>query len=210
MISSWVNMLLPRLPGASKTLVEEEVKRTIDNFCRESTAWREMLYGFNITAGDREIPVVYDDGTEIEVVQLLRVYYSRQQLTPYSHAPFETSTNTPTGWTTKAGDPSTIVLTTIPTVSIADAIDVWVSLAPVNPASLADTSMNVLVTDFWEVIFDGTLGRMFSQENKPYSNKADSLYHLTRYRNGTRKARDMGNRGFTGNAQNWTFPKFGR
>lgn len=206
-ISSWVNMILPRLPGAAKPLVEEEVKRTIDNFCRESVAWREMLYGFNIDSGDREVPIFSGDGSTLSVVQILRVYYERHQLTPYSHAPWEVSTNTPTGWTTKTDDPSVVVLSSIPTQNIAGAIDAWVAVAPIDPVN---TSMNLLQNHFWETIFDGSLGRMYAQDNKPYSSTADSLYHLTRYRNGTRRARDMANRGFTGNAQNWVFPSFGR
>ena len=201
--------MLPRLPGASKTLVEEEVKRVIQNFCRESLAWRTMLYGFNISAGNREIEVVDGDGSEREVIQIFRVYYSRRQLTPYSHTPWETSTDHPIGWTTKTNDPSTIVLSTIPLRSYTDVIDVWAALRPLDPTDVA-ADMSLLENDFWEVIYDGALGRMFSQVEKPYMDNADAVYHLQRYRNGTRKARDQANRGFTGNAQNWTFPRFGR
>lgn len=207
-ITSWTNLLLPRLPGANKDLVEAELVKVIENFCRESTAWREMLYGFDITAGDREVTVIDGDGSEREVIQILRVYYDRQRLTPYSHTPWETSTNTPLGWTTKSNAPSVINLSTIPSESLTSAIDVWAALRPINPVTLND--MTILTNDFWEVIFDGVLGRMFTQKDKPYSSTTDALYHLQRYRNGTRKARDIANRGFTGNAQNWTFPSFGR
>lgn len=206
-ITSWTNMILPRLAGANKTLVEEEIKRTIDNFCRDSTAWRRMIYGLHVDAGDREVEIVVDDGSEAEVVQILRVYYDQQQLTPYSHTPWEVTTNRPTGWTAKSSDPSIIVLSTIPTQTLTDALDAWVALRPIDPV----TNATPLIDDlFWETIFDGTLGRMYNQEDKPYGDTAKATYHLARYRNGIRKARDMGGRGFTGNAQNWVFPKFGR
>jgi len=208
-ITSWTNLLLPRLPGASKTLVEAEIVKTIENFCRDSTAWRDTLYGFDVTAGQREISVIVDDGSQLKVVGLLRVYYNQKQLTQYSHTPWETSTNYPSGWTTKPGDPSTIMLSTIPIVTDANSIDVLAYLRPVDPVNIT-VDMTLLTEDFWEIIFDGVMGRMLSQNDKPYSNATSAAYHLSRYRHGTRKARDMANRGFTGNAQNWVFPKFGR
>lgn len=207
-ISSWVNMILPRVPGASKALVEQEVTRTVENFCREATAWRQMVYGLHINEGDREVPILIDDGLTLEVIQIFRVYYERRQLTPYSHVPWEISTNSPTGWTAKSSDPSTIVLSTIPARELTDVLDAWVAVRPLNPVT--NDNMPILTSTFWEYIFDGAVGRLYSQPAKPYTSDKLAQYHLARYNNGLRLGLDQANRGFTGNAQNWVFPGFGR
>lgn len=206
-ISTWVNRALPRLPGAAKALVEEETKLVIDDFCRESTAWRDMLYGFHITAGDREVTPVVDDGTQAEIVGILRVYFDKKQLTQYSHAPWETSTSYPSGFTTKPGDPGVVYLSTFPVVSHTGKLDTYVYLKPTDSTLYVPT---LLEQDYNEYIFDGVMGRMSMQPNKPYTDEKTSAYHLRRFQNGKQIAKDKANRGFTSNAQNWVFPKFGR
>jgi hypothetical protein len=68
----------------------------------------------------------------------------------------------------------------------------------------------LLLDTHWEDIFDGVLGRMYAHPDKPYSDSGGSAYHLKRFRTRINQARDMANRGYTGNAQNWTFNRFGR
>ena len=206
-IVTWRESLIPRLPGAITAYIDEEILRVIEQFCRESTAWRDTLYGFNITALNREIPIINGDGLSTTVLGILRVYYDQRQLTNYSHTPWETTTSVPTGWSTKSGDPSTVVLSTIPSQAHTGLIDTWVYQMPKTPlTSLPD----VILGEFWEIIFDGVLGRMFAQPDKPYTDVLTGGYHMTRYRTGTVKARDQANRGFTATAQNWVFHSFGR
>lgn len=206
-ITTWKDLMLPRLPGALSNVVEGEITQTVYNFCRESTAWRDMIYAVDIDINDREVELTYGDGTEANVSGVLRVYYSNKQLSQYSHAPWETSSSAPMGFTSKPDDPSVIVLSTIPSTAITGALDAYVYLEPVNPT---DALPSVILNEFWEIVFDGALGRMYSHPEKPYTNPTLAQYHLRRYRNGTRRARDQANRGFTGNAQNWVFPSFGR
>lgn len=208
-ITKWTNLLIPRLPGASEALIDAETTQVIDNFCRESTAWREMLYGFDITANDREVPIVVADGSQRAVVGILRVYFDQKQLTQYSHVPWETTSSYPSGWSTKPSDPSVVNLSTIPTQDHVGNLDAYVYIAPVDPVNITD-DFTLLTEDFFEFIYDGILGRFYSMPNKPYSDTRLGTYHLSRYRDGVRKARSMANRGFTGNAQNWVFPSYGR
>lgn len=205
-IISWTTKLLPRLTGAVRAHVEEEVVQTIYNFCRESTAWRDMVYGLPLVADDREVVVPIGNGSQASVAGILRVYNNGRQLTHFSHAPWETS-GQPTGWTTKPGDPAVIILNVLPSESHAEALDVFAYLQPVNPTAYMPP---IILNDFWEFVFDGALGRMYSLPDRPYSNPTMAQYHLKRYRQGTRTARDQAARGFTGNAQNWVFPSFGR
>lgn len=206
-IDVWVNKALPRLPNAAKALVEEEAKAVINDFCLESTAHRETLYGFNIIAGDRDVSLTVGDGTQTEVAGILRVYFDKKQLTQFSHAPWETATTYPTGFTTKPGDPATIQLTTFPITAHEGKIDAYVYLKPIDPTVYVAP---LLIDYYSEIIFDGLLARMYMQPNKPYTNEKSSVYHLRRYLTGKQVAKDKANRGFTSNAQNWTFPSFGR
>jgi hypothetical protein len=208
-ITKWTNLLLPRLPGASEALVNAETIQVIDNFCRESTAWRDMLYGFDISQNDRDVPITIGDGSQRVVVGILRVYFDQRQLTQYSHVPFESTSSYPSGWSTKPSDPSIVSLSAIPNKEHLGNLDAYVYQAPVDPVNITD-DMTLLTEDFFEFIFDGILGRFMSMPQKPYSDQRLATYHLSRYRDGVRKARSMANRGFTGNAQNWVFPTFGR
>lgn len=206
-IATWRNEILPRLSGATDAMVQEEIKRTITNFCRESTAWRDMIYALNVDINDREVELQVADGTRALVIGVLRVYRSSGQISQLSHAPSENASSTPMGFTVRPDNPSVIVLSTIPTESLVGELDAYVYCEPVDSTTYLPP---VILRDFWEHIFDGALGRMYSHPSRPYSDPPMAQYHLKRYRQGTRIARAQANRGFTGNAQNWTFPSFGR
>jgi hypothetical protein len=205
-IETWTNLILPRLSGAMKPVLEAEITQTVKNFCRESTAWRDVIYALDIQADQREVQLQWGDGTQGKVLGALRLYSGGRQITPFSHAPWESRTTLPAGWTSSPSDPSVIVLATIPSEDWQAQLDAYVYLEPVNPSEYVPP---VLLDSFWEIIFDGAVGRMYGQPNKPYSDPTLAQYHLRRYRNGTVIARDKATRGFTGNAQNWTFPPFG-
>jgi hypothetical protein len=67
---------------------------------------------------------------------------------------------------------------------------------------------------FWstwfETILDGTLFRLYGQPGKPWSSPQLAQYHGTRFRQGMSRARDIVNRGGSGQAPSWYFPLFAR
>jgi len=205
-VETWVNLLTPRLPGALDHVLEAEVVQTIKNFCRESSAWRDMIYGLDVQPNEREITLQWGNGSQGTVLGVLRLYSGGNQISQLSHAPWESSARLTLAWTSNPSDPSIIVLAEIPTEELLEQLDAYVYLEPVNPTLYVPPT---LLSDFWEIIFDGSVGRMYSHPNKPYSDPILAQYHWRRYRTGTILARDKASRGFTGNAQNWVFPRFG-
>ena len=207
-IVTWRDAVLPRLPGALQADVDAEIKIIIERFCRDATAWRKVLYDYDIVINDREIELdPVDGGVEGKVAGILRVYYDGTRLTDYSHVPFEVTSDYPTGWTQDPEDTSKILLSYLPISSVADKINAWVFLVPLDTDVFLP---DVLLETHWEDIFDGVMGRMYQKPNKPWTDLGASAYHLKRFRTRSTQARDMANRGYTGNAQNWTFNSFGR
>lgn len=202
----WVNTALSRLNGAVQAAVTLELDATLDDFCRRSTGWRETVRALNVTAGDRNVLVQIGDGTDAAVGGILRVYYNQMRLVDYSHVPFEVSATNFGGYTVRSDKPDTIQLSTIPTLNQTGVIDAWVWVVPLDVTALPD----VLLNQYHETILDGLLTRMYSHQNRPYTNDGMALAHQRKYSSGITRARDQANRGFTGNAQNWTFPPFGR
>lgn len=207
----WVNELVPRLPGVLVSEVKSELQFTIKDFFRRSTVWREMLYDVDVTAGDREVSLP-TDGVEAgtsgyRIEGILRAYYNGMQITNYSHVPWEVESEFPMGYTGKPGNPYKLVLSTIPTLGLSEALDVLVYGSPNDMTG----ELPYLATDtFYEQILTGVLGRMHAKNGKPWADPAQAAFYMRRYRAMITEARDMGGRGHTANAQNWVFPSFGR
>src|SRR6478609_1794523 len=61
--------------------------------------------------------------------------------------------------------------------------------------------------DYYDVIIDGTIGRLFGHPAKPYSNPQMALFHLKQYSAGCDQAKWMVNRGRRMEGQRWMFPQ---
>ena len=206
-IAAWTNIALSRLSGALPDVVTAELVETIDEFCRRSTAWREMVYALDITANVREITPVIGDGSKAEVLGILRVYYNQNRMGDYSHVPFEAPGDLHGSYTARSDSPNIINLSSIPINNQTGVIDTLVYAKPVNAASYIPA---VLSDQFYDFILDGLLGRMYAHQGRPYTNDALAVAFTRKFSADVKSARDMANRGFTANAQNWTFPIFGR
>jgi len=67
------------------------------------------------------------------------------------------------------------------------AFTVTTSLVPIHPVM----SVPKMVSDYYfESILDGTVGRMMSHVKRPYSDPKTGTYHMRRFRNGMRTAKD--------------------
>jgi hypothetical protein len=111
------------------------------------------------------------------------------------------------GYTSKLGNPHKLVLATIPTTDLTDALDVWVYGEP----NVLTGELPYIATDtYFEPVLYGAMGRMYGKSDKPWTDLAQAAFNLRKFRNLTTEARGRANRGYTGNAQNWVFPSFGR
>lgn len=72
-----------------------------------------------------------------------------------------------------------------------------------------DGQIPVFITRYWrEVLNAGILGKMMSQQDKPYSNPSMAKYHLRRFRSGIARAREMAKRQYTEADSDVKFPRF--
>ena len=203
----WLELALSRLAGSLQAAVELELTGVIEEFCQRSTAWREMVYAMDVVAGNREVTPQVGDASEAAVLGVLRVYYNQVRLTEHSHEPFEVSSSVVTGYSLKGSHPRVIFLSSIPNENQTGVLDAWVYCTPVNPTEYCPP---VLLSQYFWFIMNGLLARMYAHTDRPYSDPQMALQYQRAFTNDIKKARDMAGRGFTGNAQNWSFPSFGR
>jgi hypothetical protein len=81
----------------------------------------------------------------------------------------------------------------------------WVSLT--FPRTYVADSVPVVFERYWyEIILDGVLTKLMSQQDKPYTNPVLARYHGARFRNGISQARDMAQRQFSNSERGWVYP----
>jgi hypothetical protein len=207
----WMPYLLARLPGAAVDHTLAELRVAINDFCKESTAWRRPLRNVPTVIGSRNVPLNPQLGPSptAKVIGVLKVYEGVLGKPLPDKTFFPMIDGSMEGWTSNADDPSIIELAAAPTQ--AGSLSVLVYLAPNDVTTWTTTDAPPVMTfNFWEAIFDGALARMFVEPDKPYSSTAAATYHLKRYRSKTREALAQSLAGFTPNGQNWSFPQFGR
>lgn len=80
----------------------------------------------------------------------------------------------------------------------------WVSLG--FPRIPVNNAVPVIFERYWyEHILDGAVGRLCSQQDKPYTNAVLAKYHLTRFRNGISEAREVAERQFNPTERGWGY-----
>lgn len=83
----------------------------------------------------------------------------------------------------------------------------WVSLG--FPRTRVAMGIPVVFERVWyEQILDGTLAKLLSQQDKPYTNPTLAQYHGRRFRNGISEARDMAQRQMSNSERGWQYPSW--
>lgn len=184
-----MSTLRSRLPSAMDGLIELELFNTIDELCRATNAYREMIATdliegqgiYTIEPGDREILLVYETAHPTMTV-FGSVFDAGQIAVPV--APTEEDLEYP-------------LLTSVSmTPRIGGAVD---------PASWLP---QLYYERFHQALLDGVQGRMMSQIAKPYTNPQGALYHLRRFRNAIRILGSTASNDSEPGAQRWVFPAF--
>lgn len=82
------------------------------------------------------------------------------------------------------------------------------ALLALKPLSLDSELPPGFWSSWFETLLDGTLFRLYGQPAKPWSSPPLAQYHGTRFRMGMNRARDIVNRGHSGQQPYWRFPLF--
>lgn len=178
-----------RLPGALDGLIQLELFNVIDEFCRTTNGYREILET-DLVVGQSIYAIEPEDR------EILLVYQTAHPTLGVTGAIF---------------DDGSIALPEAPVAADLDyPLMTEVSLTPRHGAS-QDASLWLpaeLYERWFNYLLDGVLWRMMSQIAKPYSSERMALYHSRRFRNGMAIARTRVVGDSEPNSVAWSFPAF--
>lgn len=200
---TWIEAAAPQIGGCPLVTMQHEWLQSAREFFIRSTCWRETLAPISIIA-DQDTYQVVSGKTSVDINYIHQVAIPDRYLSPsYQHPTVlaDQVSETPTQYSNPV--PDTLRLWPMPTKNI-DSMLVTASLVP---SSADDADMPAyLLTQYFEPLLDGMLGRLMNYKNKPYSNPEGSLYHLRRFRSGMARVRANTIHGLNESENSWNYP----
>jgi hypothetical protein len=194
-LDRFMNDVRMRLPGALDDAIKWELFSTLDEFCKETNAWREKII-LPVTSDVLEYEIEPEEN-RARIVRLLGVSVGtglEERAIGYATLP----------------EPELLVFNSQP--DNAD-YNVVVALTVIDPVDANDSLPDFpdwFFIHYKQEITDGVLSKMMSQPAKPYFSREGFLYHGRRFRNGLSRARTSADYQNVYGAQRWTFPYFAR
>jgi hypothetical protein len=215
----WADELTVMLPGATKAAIQLALRATFREFCLQSGAWVRELPLIDLDEGVSTYelaPYVAD----AEILYILAVmwraesspeaYYRalRGLQVPNNRGRRVTVSEAPVAYYGNTEQPSRITVDPTPSKDLPQSLLVYAALGPKYPYE--DTMPAFFRSHLFDVILDGTAGRMMGQQDKPYTNTIGAQYYMRRFRTGMAQARDMARRQFTSAETGFRFPSWAR
>jgi len=190
LIDRVMDQIRVKMPGALDGVTQMELWNTLDDFLVRTNVWTgetEVKLKVGKLEADLDSPTA---GASIWRLMAVK----NEDGTNY---PIKAWISTPGTITFASGvsEPKTIVATVALTVGDPGKRQVY----PDVP--------DWIWGDYYDVIIDGTIGRLFGHPAKPYSNPQMALFHLKQYSAGCDQAKWMVNRGRRMEGQRWMFPQ---
>ena len=224
-----------RIPGVTEQALNLELFNTIDEFFRQTNAWR-WASSVPLDAGMQTYPIFPPSGSDM--VQVMGVEFRGSPVNPIpvdgggasvSMGGRLVGTTAPPEWDVTfepnvVASPGgifqyAIYYPTYITLDIPPSSDA--ALYPLNLLLALTLNYQCLedppnewpleewmYSTFHEAWSDGTMGRMLSQISKPWSNVQVGAYHMKRFRKFCGRAKQTSDRGYVYNAPNWRFPRW--
>lgn len=194
-LDRFMNSVRVRLPGALDDAVKLEMFSVLDEFCKETNAWQEV-----IPLSTTSQHTVYEIEPEENRAVIVRLLYTTMIVNG------ETSLPGVVAWMPQ---PDQIVFKYPP----SDGTDYSATVAltvtdPTNPDDLLPEFPDWFLTNYSDSLLDGVLSKMMSQAAKPYFSQQGFLYHGRRFRNSMSRIRSAVEVGHTYGTQVWRFPFF--
>jgi len=192
-------------PGADKDYVKNLVLRTIAEFFTVSGAWVEVIGPVRARPGLKEYLLEPRGGM---ITHMTKLYYNETEI-PFKQFPAAQSPipwddderfRGPMGYGIR---PDLLALYSPEHHEMGDTFTVVVTKTTCRDATKFPPEV---ATTWYETIYDGIIGRMYSMPKKPWSNPQMSVYHLRRFRNGMAAARNAQRHNFTSAESNFRFP----
>lgn len=169
------------LPGALDEVIEMEISNVLDEFLTNTNAWAEKL-PLKVKPERYTYPV-YSSGL---VVRLLGV--NNVSDTPVAAAML---------------NPSTLIFRDDPGVT-----ETWTAhvIVKQGPDQGLESIPEWVYQDNRLAVQHGVMGRMMTQNAKPYSNERLAIYHMRKFRSLMAQTRAATLQGHLYRGQNWRFP----
>lgn len=219
-LEEWADELTSHVNGATVPAMKGALRATFREFCIHSGAWMRQLPPMDLVDGQFRYKI--EQPPDARVLYIRAIGYNDSELGASDargwNAILFPST---TPWAQMArrgyiggGRPQSFVaslevggefdLFPAPGQDLALALRPIVSLGPI--ADRADTLPESIHRFHFDVILDGALGRLMSQQEKPYTSLRLASYHLKRFRSGMSRSRDMASRHFSTAESQFMFP----
>ena len=182
-----------RLPGATVSVVQQELFMVADEFFKESNVWREDIE-FSVPANDppgTAYEVTPTGNVVIDKLMWMRNTDGGGRIFGQMSVPGEITL------ASYPSSPARYIATVALTVSDPTQRDGYVSFP------------DWVLAKYRGVFLNGLLGKMMSQPAKPYTNTQLSVYYIKLFNSGKSAARVDAQRANVFRAQAWNFPSFG-
>jgi hypothetical protein len=199
--TSFLDYVLPHVPGCTNELALHEIKNTIIDFCEKSLVLQADQEPVTIIAGINEYDL--DPPKDRLVVKILRAWYKAIPLEAVAPDAVNTSAvyNPNSGVTiTKADprwyiqkDPRTYTLYPIPKDTARLALTMRLALKPTRAVTSID---DIIFEEYVEIIGHGAIARLAISPGKPYTNLDLAMGRASLYQAGLNVARDRAQKGY--------------
>lgn len=182
-ISSWLQGVSDRVPGAQKLDVDAAVRSVIREFCTKTLLWVKQLTAIDIIDGTASYTLTA--ATDQAIVTVERVEVNGLYVPPTSMDVLDREI--PSWRDEESSQPSTFMvdaekvlrLREIPTENITAGLVVWVA---VKPSPTTDTIPDFIFNDWYETILDGAVSYLLKMPNKVWSNIQGGEYYNDYYK----------------------------
>lgn len=203
---AWQDSLLPQLPGAVRAVVEQVFLSQARTFYFQTRTWREMLGPFGVRAG-RDIIHLNPVDQRSDVCFVERAWFNDAPMGVYTVA--TTGGHLPPSGQGDPGfvrllDPHTLKLEPTPINDVDAAIRLEVSAQPKR--DIGSQLPGFAATHHFEALETGTLAKMMTHPNKPYTNLAMGVQYARLFQKYIAEAKAMQFHGYVQNAGAWAFP----
>jgi len=204
-LDTWLRDMLAVTPGCQPKVRKRALILACREFFEQSSAWRVTIGPKQLVANKKRYYLSPYDAYA-NVVRVFSVEYNGMPLRPLPRRPagVEPDASHPIGYYLEGTDQ--IRLWPQSAVSVDAALTFSVALTPKQTVTHLP---RIAATHFYDAIYDGAVGRLFSQPAKPYSDPVRAQYHLQRFRAAIGKYAGQAKTNFS-SAPTWSYPKFGK
>jgi len=215
-VTDWLSELTVAAPGGTQEGYLQALRQTLREFTVDSGAWLRELGPITMAPGKGKYTITPQHDADVLYIHSVAYVHGgndgdgtytrnlRPQQVPAYRLRSTAASSSPMGFYGDPEESGVFYITPPPNEDVAGELVPYVSLGLLSDN--CDQVPAQFKRVWFDIILDGTLGRLTSQQDKPYTNTMAAQYHIRRFRNGIAKARDVAHRQFTSAESAFLFP----